>query len=134
MSQIFTPEEVAALRMSFLRFIPVSDQVADTLYASLFERSPELKALFHEDQRRQEEKLVHTLATMIDLIEKPEEFREYARSLGDRHRGYGVENDMYEPLGGLLVKALERHLAGLSEAEAELWKRLYDVIAYAMRS
>lgn len=129
----FSAEEIAALRMSFLRFITVSDAVSHTLYSKLFAQNPGVREMFSGDPKRQEEKLVHTFAVMLDLIERKPEFESYSSALGDKHRDYGVVPEMYVALRGLLMEALDAHLVPpLTDEERALWARLYDAIAAAM--
>lgn len=133
MEHHFSAEEIAALRMSFLRFITVSDAVSHTLYSNLFAQNPGLQGMFSSDPKRQEEKLVHTLAVMLDLIERKPEFESYSAALGDKHKDYGVVPEMYVSLRGLLIEALDQHLIPpLTDEERVLWAKLYDAIAAAM--
>jgi len=133
MQGAFTLEEIVKLRASFLRFIPASDAVASNLYRRLFEAHPEVESLFISDPERQKDKLVHTIAVMIDSLEKAGDFHSKGVALGDRHRDYGVTDDMYVQLKDYLVAALMDEVKPpMSDEELGLWGRLYDLIAKTM--
>jgi hemoglobin-like flavoprotein len=133
MQGAFTSEEITQLRASFLRFIPASDAVASNLYRRLFEAHPEVESLFISDHERQKDKLIHTIAVMIDSLDKVGDFYSKGVALGDRHRGYGVTDEMYVHLKDYLVAALQDEVdPPMSREELELWGRLYDHIARTM--
>lgn len=99
----FPPEERDALRGAFLRLIPLSDRMAETLYARFFDRTPEVRTLFSPTMEDQRDKLVMMLASMVDCLERPQEFAESCRLLGERHREYGAKVEHYGPLGEAMI-------------------------------
>ena len=129
----FTPEEVAALRASFVRFIPHSDEVATAMYSRLFAENPQIQSMFTTDPAQQRDKLVYTLAVMLDALASRGDLETIGRSMGAKHRGYGVTDDMYVTLKDYLVEALQSKVVPpLSADELGLWSRLYDEIARSM--
>jgi hemoglobin-like flavoprotein len=129
----WSEEEIAALRASFLRFIPYSDDVAASMYTRLFTDHPEIESMFNSDPGAQRDKLVHTLAVMIDSVAHRSDFEALGHAMGDRHRGYGVTPEMYVELRSYIVRALQEEVKPpLTDAELGLWAKLYDQIAETM--
>lgn len=129
----FSEAELEALRNSFARLIPYSDDVAATMYLRLFADHPHIEALFHSEPDLQRDKLIQTLAIMIDSASNPERFASTGSKLGRQHDTYGVEPEMYAVLKGYLVGALQDEVRPpLTDEEVSLWSRLYDAISESM--
>lgn len=120
----FTPEESAALKASFLRLIPKSDEFAESMYAHLFRLAPGARKLFAPSMDEQYYKLVRMLAVMVDAVEDRAAFEAECRATGERHRHYGAKPEHYPLVGEAIVLALRDHLKPSPEEEA-LWLRLY---------
>ena len=120
----FSPEEAAALKASFLRLIPKSDEFAESLYRHLFRLAPSVRALFAPSMDEQYYKVVRTLAVMVDAVDEPEVFERECRESGERHGRYGARPEHYPVLGQAIVAALRDTLGPTPEEEA-LWLRLY---------
>ena len=70
-------------------------QVALIFYANLFRIAPETEALFKNDLTSQGEKLMDTLAFVVDHLDEPETLLPAACDLSVRHVGYGVTEEHY---------------------------------------
>jgi len=124
---------IERLRASFLRMIPACESVSDRVYQRLFEEHPGLRELFPPKLETQKEKLIQMLATSIDLLSDPAEFRESCRNLGTRHDRYGAEPEHYPLIGEILIEEVSRAAdPPLTALEAEDWTRLYNLIASEM--
>jgi len=130
-----SPQEAQALRASFLRIIPNSEEASLRLYDRLFEIDPALRSLFGEDMIGQQEKLVKMLAAAIDMLDDPEGFEASCRQLGKRHQAYGALPHHYPIVGRLLLEEFGRAAEPpFSKEETALWAKLYDQVATAMLS
>ncbi|HEY8534544.1 MAG TPA: globin domain-containing protein [Micromonospora sp.] len=111
------------------------DDVVDYLYAHLFISHPELRALFPARMDAQREHLIRAIVTSIQIIDSPEQFDEYLRTLGRHHRKFLVEPHHYDLMREALIAAL-REYAGerWSPVYEEAWREAYDMMAERMRA
>ncbi|HEX7902076.1 MAG TPA: globin domain-containing protein [Planctomycetota bacterium] len=127
---------VALLRMSFDLLKPQAQTLVDRFYAILFDRHPRLKPLFaHTSMPEQKGKLIQALAFVVANLERPETLRATLGAMGERHRGYGVTDEMYEAVGDALLAAMA-DVAGPSWSPTlrDAWAMAYGAVAHLMRS
>lgn len=121
------------LRNSFMRLLPLSEEVSEKVYTRLFADHPSLRKLFPSDLYSQQEKLVSMLASAVDALDDPAVFEETCRDLGKRHIDYGAKAEHYPVVGSLLLEELGAALnPPISALELELWGRLYNLVAIEM--
>jgi hemoglobin-like flavoprotein len=127
---------VSLLRGSFELLKPQAQLLVDRFYAILFDRHPRLKPLFaHVPMPEQKTKLVQALAFVVANLERPDALREALGGMGDRHRGYGVRDEMYDAVGECLLAAMA-DVAGPAwtpELTAE-WTSAYGAVADLMKA
>lgn len=126
-------EERAAIRASFVRFIPRSADAVGRFYATLFQQVPAARALFPTEMEEMEEKMVSMLAFLVDRLDDRERFARECKALGARHVRYGARPEHYPVVGTTLIGALDTE-SGLilTPGEVELWTRLYNLISAFM--
>jgi nitric oxide dioxygenase len=114
--------------------LPMEDLApVDAFYNRLFELAPEVRPLFKRDMGLQAKKLSDMLVWVIGHLEHPEELSRELRTLGSRHRDYGVEIDQYAPLGSALIWMFQRTLGDRFSSEMEeAWLEAYAFISSAM--
>ncbi len=99
------------IRSNFQFVIQTAPDLTERFYALLFERSPHLRALFgRRSEKAQAEMLAGALIAVIDHLEDPVWLATTLAPLGDKHRTYGVTDEMY----GLVAAALLSTLASVS--------------------
>ncbi len=130
------PAEITLIRDSWARVVPIADQAAEIFYAKLFEAQPQLKALFaNSDMPEQRQKLVKALATVVVSLDNFGMLSSTLKMMGQRHVGYGVQEDDYNAVGRALMATLQ---AGLGEhftpATAAAWRKGYQLISETMIS
>ena len=92
----------------------------------LFERHPELRALFaRTDTRAQYEKFALMVDEIVQLRTEPRQFVRSAVVLGQRHAMYGVPRDHYGPAGAALGPAF-------TPAVREAWAEGYLLMSSIM--
>jgi hemoglobin-like flavoprotein len=129
-----TNQQATLVRNSYEQLIPVAGHAAELFYRILFNRNPELRALFVSDPEVQRQKFLYTLDALIKVIDRPEALLPEATELGHRHLSYGVLNEHYPAVGQALLSALREELAGHFSADVEnAWEALYDLVARAMK-
>ena len=106
---------------------------AEIFYRHLFQKSPALRQLFVADMERQGAKLIQTLETVAELLDKWGLLRTAVEDLGIRHAAYGVRAEHYPLVGDALQAMLVERLGATHSPEvAAAWAKAYDAIAAAM--
>lgn len=129
-----TPQHIALVRSSFAEVSPIADSAATLFYSRLFELDPSLRRLFKINIEAQGSKLMNMIAAAVCLLDQPEKLMPVVRNLGQRHAGYGVEDQHYETVGAALLWTLEKGLGPAFTPEVEnAWAAVYDALAATMK-
>ena len=128
-----TPDQVHLVKSTWAQVLPIQDQAAELFYGRLFEIDPELKALFSGNMQEQGRKLMATINTAVNSINKLDVLLPIIQDLGRRHIGYGVKDKDYDSVGAALLWTLEQGLGDAFTAEVkEAWTLTYNTIAKVM--
>lgn len=129
----FTNEEIATLRASFMQLIPVTEQLSADFYSKMFQEHPELRPLFKPDMQSQQDKLIDTLAALLDVLNKPDVAENALHDLGKRHVAYGATPATYAWVEANLQLVMAQH-AGEEAFEAikPLWAKLLSFVTKTM--
>lgn len=117
----------------------VPGEFATAFYATLFELAPDTRGLFPDDMAAQSVKLTSELSALVEVATAWQEsgsingFVDRAHDLGFRHRGFGVTNAMYAPVGVAIVAALRACVPGFDDEHERAWSALYRLLADTMR-
>ena len=129
-----TIEQKQLIRDSWLRVLPVKEQVAKLFYSRLFELDPNVKSLFKGKLDFQGDKLMMTLNVVVNSLDDLSEVEAILQAMGKRHLIYSVEAAHYETVGAALIWALNQGLSeSLNTEEEEAWVIAYGLIATAMK-
>ncbi|MES2959968.1 MAG: globin family protein [Pseudomonadota bacterium] len=129
-----TPQQVAHIRSSFNLVAPGAAQVAALFYQHLFAVDPSLRALFKGELSQQGERLMQMIGAAVGLLDQPERLVPVLRTLGARHRGYGVRAAHYDSVGTALLRTLRDGLGvAFTPAVAEAWATMYGLVAREMQ-
>jgi hemoglobin-like flavoprotein len=132
---MLTAKDIALIRASFARIVPIQDTVADLFYDRLFTVSPKLRELFPADLRGQKRKLMQMISTAVRGLSDLDALAPAVRALGARHSGYSVTTEHYWLVGEALLWTLERGLGGDFTPEVcSAWLKLYQVLAATMQA
>jgi len=125
-----TPEQVKTIQDSFAKVAPISEQAAELFYGRLFEIAPAVKPLFHGDMKEQGQKLMATLAVVVNGLGDLPSILPAASRLAKRHLAYGVMPEHYQPVGEALLWTLERGLGAQWTPElAAAWAGAYTLLS-----
>ena len=129
-----TPEQVGLLAESWSAVAGRREEIARTFYQVLFERHPELRALFSRvNMQAQYEKFAGMVDEIVRLRAAPRDFVKSAVLLGQRHAAYGVTRDQYGPAGAVLLEVLASALGpAFTPAVREAWSEGYLLTASIM--
>jgi hemoglobin-like flavoprotein len=84
-----------------------------------------------EEQGR---KLMATLATVVDAIDRLDTVVPAVQALGRQHKGYGVRPAQYDTVGSALLWTLRRALgADFTPAVEAAWTEAYTILATTMK-
>lgn len=80
-------------------------------------------------------KLIGMLATAVNSLHKLDTIVPAVRDLGRRHKGYGVSDDHYAPVGAALLWTLEQGLGGDFTPDVRTaWTEAYTTLAGVMKA
>jgi hemoglobin-like flavoprotein len=128
-----TPRQIEIVKQSFAKIMPFKDQAAELFYCRLFELDPSLRLMFRSDLTEQKQKLMVALALVVTNLEKMDSLLPSIRTLGARHKTYGVRNRHYDVVGAALLWTLEIGMgASWTKELAEAWTDAYGRVAQAM--
>ena len=132
--RVTTDRELARrLRKSFQSIVPVADAFADGFYDRVFRVAPGVRAMFPADLREQKQKLLATLAWVVEHLEQGETLKARLRELGQRHEAYGAQPSHYPVVADAMIATMA-DVAGPAwdrEIEAD-WRTALERIADVM--
>ena len=125
--------QIELVQETFAEVVPIADQAAALFYGRLFEIAPEVQPLFTGDMAEQGRKLMTTLGVVTRGLDDLGELLPVAGKLAERHVGYGVRPEHYEPVGAALLWTLGQGLGDAFTPEVEVaWTITYTALAAAM--
>lgn len=96
------------IRSNFALVVDRAPDLVERFYARLFTEQPQLKALFgRRSEKAQAEMLTSALLAVVDHLEDPAWLVSTLAPMGDKHRTYGVKDEMYPMVAGALVGSLK---------------------------
>ena len=123
-----TPRQIAIVQFSFAQLAPYSDAFSRAVYGRLFQLDVGLKAIFSDDIAGQGTRLMQMLGVVVGGLTRRAELVPVLRSLGARHRGYGLRQYDFETLAQALNDSLH---ARFGEAfDAELQQAWHEVLRF----
>lgn len=121
------------LAMSFARVSANKHDAATIFYARLFTTAPQLRAMFHGDLEEQKQKLIVSLAQIVDFYRVGVDPERYLGRLGREHRGNGVQKSHFEAVGDALIFTLAQILRDDFTSEIRsAWIAAYTEVSSSM--
>ena len=129
-----TPAQIALVKETWARLIPISETASRLFYDRLFETSPHLAPMFYGvDLVSQRQKLVKAINMVVMSLERIDTLIPSIRELGQRHLNYGAEESHYAQVGAALLWTLASGLGDDWSEEAETaWSNAYQLLAVVM--
>jgi hemoglobin-like flavoprotein len=126
-------QQIELVQASFEMVRPIADQAAETFYQRLFEIAPDYRSLFKNNMKKQGAMLMSTLGLAVGSLNNLEAILPAVRSLGQRHAGYGVTAEHYQPVAEAFLWTLDYYLGEVFTPELkEAWVEAYTILAGAM--
>ena len=129
-----TSAQIALVKETWARVVPISEMAAKLFYDRLFETSPQLAPMFDGvDLEAQQQKLVEAVHMVVMSLERIETLIPTIQEMGRRHVDYGVEDSHYGQVGAALLWTLENGLGDDWSKDAETaWTNAYQLLADTM--
>ncbi len=128
------PQQIEIVQRTFALAAPMADQIADRVYARLFELDPSLRPLFTHSIKQQGEKLMTVLAFAVRGLNAPDQIVPAVQRLGERHVTYGVQTHHYATVGEALLWTLSEVFGPAFTAEVkDAWAAAYTLLAGVMQ-
>lgn len=128
-----TEDEIEILQDTWAQVVTIKTQAAEIFYASLFETAPEVKSMFTGDMEVQGDKLISTIAKVVNSIDKLDRVTPILQELAISHLEYDVLFEHYAVVGETLLWTLEQGLGeGYTEETEKAWTKAYNIIAKVM--
>jgi nitric oxide dioxygenase len=128
-----TPRQIDLVQSSAEALDPQLEPFAAAFYARLFSRHPGVRSMFLVEPAVQSARLATELRRIVSALRDPERFARQVRTLGSRHRGYGVVAAHYDVVGAVLVETFEDQLGDAFTSELRAaWTVAYAHIAAQM--
>jgi hemoglobin-like flavoprotein len=127
--------DIVGLRESFALLADREPALTERFYDLLFERHPELTAMFQRRGRRAQETMLRdALVAVVDRLEDGDWLVGTLHAMGARHASYGVTDQMYDWVGECLL-ATFASVAGAqwSPRYDSAWTDAYQAIAGLMK-
>jgi len=126
-------KQIELVQASFEMVRPIADQASETFYQRLFEIAPQYRSMFKHDMKKQGAMLMSTLGLAVGSLNNLEAILPAVRSLGQRHAGYGVTAEHYQPVAEAFLWTLEHYLGEDFTPELkDAWVEAYTTLAGVM--
>jgi hemoglobin-like flavoprotein len=131
---MLTTEQIALVKGSWSKVVPIADTAAGLFYGRLFEMDPSLRSMFKGDMKVQGEKLMKMITVAVDNLERLDEIVPAVQELGVRHLEYGVKNSQYDTVGAALLWTLGQGLGdAFTDDVRKAWTDVYMLLAGTMK-
>lgn len=110
--QRLQPEQKALISESFDAIADNLEALVADFYQRLFKAAPEARSLFSGNMDSQLEKMLRSLEFLIEALDRPEQLRDYALSIGKIHADAGTVTghfQLFVPVFTASVKAFSPH-------------------------
>jgi nitric oxide dioxygenase len=128
-----TPQQIALVRESFAKVVPIKEQAAALFYDRLFAIDPSTRPLFRGDMKSQGAKLMAAIGAVVKSLDRIETMLDDLRALARRHDRYGVQEAHYASVGAALLWTLEQGLGfDFTPEVQDAWATAYGLLSSAM--
>jgi len=127
--------DATLLRDSFTLVLDRRPDLTMRFYEILFERYPALAPRFSRAREAQAQMLGQAIGAVLDHLDNAPWLSNTLGTLGRKHTGYGVTDEMYDQVGDALVATLAETAAeAWTPRLAAQWTAAYGVIASLMKA
>lgn len=126
--------EIKAIKKSWRILAQIDPiMIGDAFYSKLFIGYPRYKHMFPNEMKAQYLKFVQMLNHIIIRVDNLDSLNPELKTMGERHKSYGVQISDYEAVGKTLIWTLKQTLGSDWNEDLEAsWSLLYALIAEKM--
>lgn len=126
-------EVIDLVRQSAVDIPQGSARLAKSFYDNLFTMVPEVRAMFSDDIKPQQQRMADALLAVVQHLDDPGEVADYLQRLGLQHRlELGVAPEHYPHVGRALVRAVSEISPTWSSSMSSAWVLVYQWISANM--
>ncbi len=130
-----TPEDIACVKATWARLIPLAEEAASLFYGRLFETYPQLRPLFKGDMDEQGRRIMGMIHSTVMRLDDLGPLLPTVRASGARHAGYGVKPEDYDKMADALYWTLDRVLGDAFTPQVRAaWAAVYGELARQMQA
>jgi hemoglobin-like flavoprotein len=131
---MLTTRQILVIKLSWSYLSNRLGDFGHIFYKTLFELSPETKALFSNDLEVQKLKFSDMVNRIVVSIQTPENIDEILVNLGESHSGYGVKQHHFDAVSLAFLLSLKKMLKKKFNADTEeAWTMAFNYIAFKMK-
>ena len=109
------------------------DHFAEVFYQKVFDKAPQVRALFEKNMMSQGRMLTHMLGGIVYALSRPEYLHLGLDKLGRDHVRYGVKNEYYPVVRAALLETIEEELGEHYTPLARFaWENALDLVIKLM--
>ena len=113
------PEQITLVKATWSQVLPIKEKAAELFYSKLFELDPKLKPMFTNDIAEQGKKLMMSINTVVNSLDKIETVVPIIKDMGRRHVAYGVKPQHCDTVGTALLWTLKMGLGAAFTTEVQ---------------
>ncbi len=126
--------KIALVQESFEKVATLGLKATELFYAELFAINPSLKAMFPDDLKEQQKKLLAALALVVRSLHTPVKIMDTVEKLAVKHLDYGVEPIHYTYVGNALLRTVKKGLGEEFTPElCDAWTDAFRMLARVMK-
>lgn len=128
-----SPETIDLVRQSCVDIPEGSIRLARLFYENLFNMVPEIRDMFSDDIKPQQQRMADALLSVVRHLDTPDEVAHYLQRLGaQHHRELGVRPEHYPHVGRALVRAVSEVSPTWSSSMSSAWVLVYQWVTANM--
>lgn len=125
--------DIALVKASFGRLVPVADQLIPLFFARLFELDPQLRAVVAGNMMEQGRKLMSVVGQTIEALERPQAIVAILHPLSARPLGPGTKEEHYFIIGTACLWTLEKALGPeFTPAVRTAWMTVFTYVIHTL--
>ncbi|HKS38093.1 MAG TPA: globin family protein [Verrucomicrobiae bacterium] len=127
--------QIELIRSTFVQVESIADQATALFYERLFELDPALRPMFSVRTSADGTRLMRTVKSAVNLLDRPYALVSAMEALGRRHLAGGVKDEHYVTIGAALLWTLERGLGHAFTPDVKnAWLTFYLLTANTMKA
>jgi len=126
--------QIILVQSSWSKVIPNAGAAGESFYKRLFEVAPSTEELFSDEIEDQGRKLIQMITAAVINLNDLDRLVSVMKDLGNRHVGYGVQDEHHGSFVTALMGMLEQELGdAFTDDVKTAWNEAYMLLAGVMK-